>query len=145
MNPSFLKVMYFVNLVIGIVFVSSLRPFFGLGCLVMFSSAMGHFEPSLPVITENEQFIGADSSIPLRIPGGEAGASSSQGRDVILEGRPIKDEDTWGALASPFYMSKVVHIDGEVEDPLTLKNLGKLNGLLLYISDKFLGEWNQAI
>lgn len=64
MNPSFLKVMYFVNLVIGIVFVSSLRPFFGLGCLVMVSSAMGHFEPSLPVITENEQFIGPESSIP---------------------------------------------------------------------------------
>lgn len=51
----------------------------------------------------------------------------------VLEGRPIPLEQTWEALASPFYCASVVHISGEIEDPFTLYKLSKLNGLLLFL------------
>lgn len=104
----------------------------------------GNFETSPPAMSQQGGIPGGNEpSISIRgdsllrnleQPRGEAGASSSQGREV-LHGTPIPEKDTWDALAPPFYMSKVVHIPGEVEDPLTLYNLSKLNGLLLFISD----------
>ena len=108
-------------------------------------SDAGNLETSPPAMSQqggipggNEPSIRGDSIFRnLEKPSrGEAGASSSQGREVVLHGTPIQEKDTWGALASPFYITTVVHIPGEVEDPLTLYKLGKLNGLLLFISDK---------
>jgi len=156
MNPSFFKLMYFVIIFAVFLFASSLRHslYLGGGFLVFYMFGpgdSGNLETSPPAMSQqgaggNEPSIRGDSLLRnLEQPRGEAGASSSQGRDVILEGRPIKDEEEWGVLASPFYMSKVVHLSGEIEDPLTFSKLGKLNGLLLFISDQFLGEWNPAI
>ncbi|XP_022862591.1 uncharacterized protein LOC111382786 [Olea europaea var. sylvestris] len=55
-----------------------------------------------------------------------------EGRPV-LEGIPVPEEHTWEAVASPFYCSSVVHIPGEIQDPLTLYKLSKLNGFLMFL------------
>lgn len=60
-------------------------------------------------------------------PSGSAPVSSgalSQSHPV-LEGIPVPKEHTWEAVASPFYCSSLVHIPGEIEDPLTLSKLSK--------------------
>ena len=56
--------------------------------------------------------------------------SGSDSREV-LQGTPILEKDTWDALASPFYCSGVVHIPGEIEDPLTIHKLSELNKFLV--------------
>nr|UIF91909.1 cytochrome c oxidase subunit 2 [Crocus sativus] len=53
----------------------------------------------------------------------------------ILEGVPVHPDKIWEALSSPFYAASVIHIPGEVEDPLTLYRLSKLNGFLMFITD----------
>nr|UGV20254.1 cytochrome c oxidase subunit 2 [Melampyrum roseum] len=53
----------------------------------------------------------------------------------ILEGVPVHPDKIWEALSSPFYAASVIHIPGEVEDPLTLYRLSKLNGFLMFLSD----------
>jgi len=66
-------------------------------------------------------------------PSGSAPVSSgalSQSHHVlegrpVLEGIPVPKEHTWEAVASPFYCSSLVHIPGEIEDPLTLSKLSK--------------------
>ena len=65
---------------------------------------------------------------------------ASPKENTILEGLPVPPDREWEALSSPFYMSKVIHISGEIEDPLTLYRLGKLNGLLLFLSEKYFHE-----
>lgn len=67
-------------------------------------------------------------------PSGSAPVSSGalSQNNPVLEGRPVPEEHTWEAVASPFYCASVVHIPGEIEDPRTLSLLSKLNGLLLH-------------
>lgn len=62
--------------------------------------------------------------------GKEDNPSGSDSREV-LQGTPILEKDTWDALASPFYCSGVVHIPGEIEDPLTIHKLSELNKFLV--------------
>lgn len=71
-------------------------------------------------------------------PSGSAPVSSgalSQSTPV-LGGIPLPKEE---AVASPFYCSSVVHIPGEIEDPLTLSKLSKLNGFLLFLQQDIYG------
>lgn len=64
-----------------------------------------------------------------------ASVALSQGRPV-LEGIPVRWEDIWDTpTAASFYFSTVVHIPGEIEDPLTLSKLSKLNGYLLFFDE----------
>lgn len=51
-----------------------------------------------------------------------------------MEGIPVPTDRIWEALSSPFYASSTIHIPGEIEDPLTLSRLSKLNELLLFLS-----------
>ena len=52
-------------------------------------------------------------------------------------------------MASPLYFSSVVHIPGEIEDPLTLSKLSKLNGYLLFwdldVKKEISGGYTQAL
>nr|WFQ81718.1 ATP synthase F1 subunit alpha [Coptis omeiensis]WFQ81721.1 ATP synthase F1 subunit alpha [Coptis omeiensis]WGU50317.1 ATP synthase F1 subunit alpha [Coptis deltoidea] len=80
-------------------------------------------------------------------PSGSAPVSSgdlSQGNPVlegrpVLLGIPVPEEHTWEAVDSPFYCAMVVHIPGEIQDPLTLYKLSKLNGFLLFLQQDKLG------
>lgn len=75
-------------------------------------------------------------------PSGSAPVSSGalSQNNPVLEGRPVPEEHTWEAVASPFYCASVVHIPGEIEDPQTLSKLSKLNGFLLHLH---LDLWGQ--
>ena len=91
------------------------------------------------------------------VPSGSAPMSSgalSQNHPVlegrpVLEGIPVPKEDTWEAVTSPFYCASVIHIPGEIEDPLTLSKLSKLNGFLLFLQQDVHGAmepgYTQAI
>ncbi|RWR98175.1 cytochrome c oxidase subunit 2 [Cinnamomum micranthum f. kanehirae] len=67
----------------------------------------------------------------------------------LLEGIPVPEEHTWEAVASPFYYSSLVHIPGEIQDPLTLSKLSKLNGYLLFwdldVKKEICGGYTQAL
>jgi len=63
------------------------------------------------------------------------GASGSAGQEV-LQGIPVNeifpDKDLWGdVLTHPFYCSPVVHIPGEISDPLTISKLEDFNHFLI--------------
>lgn len=102
------------------------------------SSSSWNFEASPPAMSqqggipgENEPGISGESPLRnLEQPRGDAGASSWKGREV-LQGTPILEKDMEDALASPFYCSGVVHIPGEIEDPLTLSKLSDFNKFLV--------------
>jgi hypothetical protein len=71
---------------------------------------------------------------------GDAGASSSEERE-ILQGVPIQNLgiDAWDAVGSPFYFAGVVHIPGEIEDPLTIERLSAFNHFLINLRYDFYG------
>ena len=65
-----------------------------------------------------------------------SGASGSA-RQEVLQGIPVHeifpDIDISDILTSPFYLAGVVHISGEIEDPLTISKLSIFNQLLVHI------------
>ena len=139
MNPFFLKFMYYAILLGVFIFLDGLRD--SVRCVLVFSmvvgggSAPGNFEPSLPVIDENEQFRGPESIIPNKIPGGEAGASSSQGSE-ILNGVPVQWSDTV-TYTSPLFLASSVYVPADINDPLTVEKLSAFNQLLVNIRYDF--------
>lgn len=62
----------------------------------------------------------------------------------VLEGIPVPKEQEWEAVSSPFYCSSVVHIPGEIQDPLTLSKLGKWNGLLMFLHENLFSHVIEA-
>lgn len=86
---------------------------------------------------------GAGPSMPT------ASGALSQ-RHPVLEGIPVREEDIWDTpTAASFYFSSVVHIPGEIDDPLTLLKLSKWNGYLLFfdvdVKKEIRGAYTQAI
>ncbi|MCD7454394.1 hypothetical protein HAX54_024761 [Datura stramonium] len=70
------------------------------------------------------------------------GASGSAGQEV-LQGIPVHeifpDKDIWeDILTHPFYCSPVVHIPGEIVDPLTISKLTHLNHFLINMRYDFM-------
>nr|YP_010274311.1 cytochrome c oxidase subunit 2 [Cuscuta japonica]UJP67948.1 cytochrome c oxidase subunit 2 [Cuscuta japonica] len=62
----------------------------------------------------------------------------------IYEGIPVPADRLEEALSSPFYISSTVHIPGEIQDPLTLDRLSKLNRLLRFLSEHIFHEIRPA-
>lgn len=89
----------------------------------------------------------ATEAMYMMAPSGSAPVSSGSLSQThpVLEGRPVPEgtpvpkAEEWDAVSSPFYCSSVVHIPGEIEDPLTLSKLSKLNGVLLYLEKHIFG------
>lgn len=133
-NPFFLKFLFYSIVFCFFFLLGGLRD--SLNYLLVFyvingGSAPGHFEPSLPVIDENSQFRG------------EAGASSSQGRE-ILNGVPVQWSDTV-TYTSPRFLASSVYLRGELlDDPLTVEKLSALNQLLINIRYYFFNGVHDA-
>jgi hypothetical protein len=53
----------------------------------------------------------------------------------ILEGIPVPEDRIWGTPAQALYFPTLLHVPGEIEDPLTLYKLSKLNGYILFFED----------
>ncbi|YP_008992278.1 hypothetical protein Salmi_Mp012 (mitochondrion) [Salvia miltiorrhiza] len=73
----------------------------------------------------------------LPIPGSVGSTSSSPSE--ILQGIPIQNlgiEES-DAVSSPFYFAGVVHIPGEIENPLTVEKLTQLNHFLVNVRRDF--------
>ena len=99
-------------------------------------SGEGTSGTKLPV-TANEDSRVSNQLIPQT---GEKRSSGSPMEPQIYEGIPVPMDRIEEALSSPFYASSVIHIPGEIEEPLTLYRLSKLNGLLLFLKENVFHE-----
>jgi hypothetical protein len=98
----------------------------GLGCPGSLALAIGFAIKALLTSGVEPNMMNPSSSAPV---------SESPQSQPVLEGRPIPKEQEWEAISSGKYCASVVHISGEISDPSTLFQLGKLNGTLLHIQD----------
>ncbi|GAV62015.1 ATP-synt_A domain-containing protein [Cephalotus follicularis] len=73
----------------------------------------------------------------------EADHSAPNQGEPISEGHPVSHV-ILGTPAEAIYLSGVVHIPGEIEDPLILVKLSKLNGLLLFLQENIYYNMNPA-